>query len=137
MPRSAAQRAASAKFFAKHRPGTDLCGISEVKTVPDLVGKHLLFEPLRLVLRYEYSFRSKIDGEVYCVGSLVAQGPGTQFALGSEWSCLGRKLRIVDEPAMEERRAPDRQETRRNTDEQSCPWLADSRRGDGRLLGGG
>ena len=108
MPRSAAQRAASAKFFAKHRPNTDLDGVGETKVKGELVGKRLVFEPLGLALRYEYSFRSKIDGEVYHCGTLVAQGPGTQFRIGSRWSCMGRKLRIADESALEKRRAPDR-----------------------------
>ena len=137
MPRSAAQRAASAKFFAKHRPNTDLDGVGETKVKGELVGKRLVFEPLGLALRYEYSFRSKIDGEVYHCGTLVAQGPGTQFRIGSRWSCMGRKLRIVDESALEKRRAPDRPQVRRPTDVESCPWITDARCRDNGVLGGG
>ena len=96
MSRSAAQRAASARFFAKHRPSTDQDGVGDVKTLPDLVGKTLAFEPLCLTLRYEYSFRSKIDGEVYHIGTLVAQGGGTQFRIGSEWAYRGARLKIVE-----------------------------------------
>ena len=94
--RSPAQRAASARFFAKHQPATDQDGVGETKALPDLAGKRLFFEPLRLTLEYQLSFRSKIDGEVYHVGALVAQGPGTQFRIGSEWAYRGARLKIVE-----------------------------------------
>ena len=122
MPRSPAQRAASAKFFAKHQPATDLGGVGEEKVLPELVGKRLFFEPLGLTLEYLYSFRSKIDGQVYHIGTLVAQGPGTQFRLGCEWSCQGRKLRIDGKCNVEERRTGAGQEVEWSEAVSNCPW---------------
>ena len=61
MPRSAAQRAASARFFVVNTPKTNLDCVGETKVVEALVGKRLFFEPLRLTLEYRLSFRSKID----------------------------------------------------------------------------
>ena len=112
---TAAQRAA----YQRLRPNTDLHGVGEVKVLDELAGKLLAFEPLGIVLAYEDSFRSNIDGEVYHRGILVAQGPGTGYALGSRWGARGDRLRVLEgisEQDVESRRAAHRRKARRPED---------------------
>ena len=63
---------------------------------PALVGKHLIYRPLGLLLRYGYSFVSPLDGEFYYGGVVVDKLRGVGVMIGSAWSWKAMEMKVWD-----------------------------------------
>ena len=87
--RSEAQRRAYREWVPQGQP----CHV-DIHIDPALVGRHLIYAPLGLLLRYGYSFVSPLDGELYYGGVVVDKLPGVGVMIGSAWSWKAMEMKV-------------------------------------------
>ena len=87
--RSEAQRRACREWVPQGQP----CHV-DIHVDLALVGRHLIYAPLGLLLRYGYSFVSPLDGELYYGGTVVDKLPGVGVLIGSAWSWKAGELKV-------------------------------------------
>ena len=94
-PPSDAQRTARRAFMEKWAPKTDLAGLGPTYVEPECVGRQLYHKRLGIVLDYQWSAVSKVDGELVRGGRVARTAPGVGLAVGCEWGTWAERLRIV------------------------------------------
>lgn len=92
---SEAQRAARRAFVAKYAPETDLDGLGPTYVEPDLVGRQLYHRQLGIIIEYQWSAVSRIDGQTVRGGRVCRRAGWSGVALGSDWGTWAERLRII------------------------------------------